>query len=382
MRSLAKLLLVALAVGCGGVTGANNGDEDVDPNAQPNLDPNNLSTSVKDKVGDEVVDRLDCSGFVREETRTLITDALQAADFAPENLATSPQEIGRLVGSVVASTDATSLLVGNVVQIGRTGHMPMALGGQWDQLTCGETTEFSCTDAISAEETGTGTSTVECDGEEVSAVRTSFSDGCRLFVTQNDGAVSLRRSDNVFVFDEFALGSVRQVDGELSLGFADEEVNRIEVAPDAEISVASNAGKSCEERLTIRELLAESEPGVASLTLDAERLSDGKTLGITTVEPAAYSADRNCACPDPGAVIDWRWAGFLDGEGVADLRFSYGEPNNDDTCASVDVEILSWPEQCDGESADCGREAIQTILGPIVSAGCVARELPNIDGGG
>jgi hypothetical protein len=250
------------------------------------------------------------------------------------------------------------------------------LSGRWDELTCGETETIRCVDAISGEDHGGSTSTVECDGGDPTTVRMQFSDGCRLFVTDNDGAVSLRRSDGVFVFEELSLGSVRQVDGELNIGFDNDEVKSIEVAPDAEISVATNAGKSCEERLTIRELVAENAPGVASLTLDAERLSDGKTLGITTVQPAAFSTARNCACPDPGAVIDWHWAGFLEGQGEADLRLSYGEPENEDTCGSVDVEILSWPEQCDGESSDCGRQAIQTILGPIVSAACVSRQLP------
>lgn len=329
---------------------------------------------VKDDVKTEVVDTLDCSGTITQETRTLVADALAAADFDPTELVTGPEELARFIGAVAVSTDTTAMLLGNVAQIARTGHVAAAHAGMWDTLACDDIVTSDCTDAVTGATTGSVTSTVACDAGSPSAVELEFSDDCTLFVTRNAGAVSYRREGGAYEFDGLRLGSVRQVDGVLAATLEAGDVQRLVVSEADGISIASNAGKSCEERLTIRELVATTSPDALSADIDAERLADGKTMSLAMpMGPATFTRAANCACPDPGSVVDWRWTGFLKGQGDANLRLAYREATRPEACADVEVEILSWPSQCEGESTDCGKAATEALLGPLLAATCVAR---------
>lgn len=355
-------------IGCGGIGGDN------EDNNNPMNNPADRLGAVKDDVQSSVVDKLDCSGTISQETRTLVTDALAAADFDPEELVATPEELARFIGAVAVSTDTTAMLVGNVAQIAKVGHLPAAHAGGWDQLMCDDETSAECTDLITAEASGTASSRVECEAGAPNAVRVDFADACTLFVTENDGAVTYRRDDGAYAFDDFALGSVRQLDGVLAVDFESGDTHRMTVGEDEGISVATNAGKSCEERLTVDRLVAESTAALLSIDIDATRLADEKTTSVSTPQgPAVFTRARNCVCPDPGSVMDWRWTGFVKGQGDANLRLRYAEASVEEKCADVSVEILSWPEQCDGESSDCGKQVVEDLLGPLVAATCVSR---------
>lgn len=356
--------MVWTLAGCGAAETANNRAQ----NAKNEID------EVKDSVEMKVVDKLDCSGTISQETRTLISDALTAADFDPEELVTTPEELARFVGAVAVSTDTTAMLLGNVAQIARIGHMGAAHAGAWDTLICGESTAIACTDTITDVTRGLATSVVECDNATPGAVRVSFDDACTLFVTENAGSISYRRSDGAYAFDDFALGSVRQVDGLLAVSLESDDGLHLAVGEMEGISVATNEGKSCEERLTISRLIADAVSTGLSVDIDAERLADDKTMSIATpVGAATFSNAAPCTCPDPGSVIDWRWTGFIKGQGDANLRLSYAAATKEGACADVSVKVMSWPAQCDGAATDCGKSAVEKLLGPLVAATCVPR---------
>lgn len=342
--------------------------------ADPVQNAKTKADDVKDDVEAKVVDKLDCSGTITQETRTLISDALAAADFDPAALVTTPEELARFVGAVAVSTDTTAMLLGNVAQLATIGHMAEARAGTWDDMTCDDVRTVDCTDLVAGTMSGQATSTVECDAGTPSAVRLNFTDDCTLFVTQNAGAVALQRESGAYEFEDFSLGSVRQVDGVLAVDFESTDAHRVTVGQSEGISIATNAGKSCEERLTIREMIAETTSAALSLEIDAERLANEKTMSIATPSgPATFTHANKCTCPDPGSVMDWRWTGFIKGMGDANLRLNYLEAAPDTGCADVEVEILSWPDECDGETADCGKSAVQGLLGPLVAATCVQR---------
>ncbi len=376
-RWLTVLTIAALGTGCG-LGDDNNGSATNNGTTVNNgqlPDPTETANNLKDKISTEVEDKLDCSGVVGEETRNLVTDAIAKANLDGD-LVVSPTELARFVGGVALSTDTTAMMVGNVAQIARVGHLPQALGGQWDDFTCDDETTSACVDEISGEEKGSATTRVVCEEGAPTSVRATFDGGCQLFVTENSGALELRREDGRFSFDDFAIGSVRQVDGLLSVALDQGEVDRIDVAQGEGLSIASNAGKSCEERLTINQLVAEFAPAFTSVDIDAERLADEKTITLLTPDaPATWSKDAPCSCPDAGSAIEWGWKGFLMGQGDARVRLNYSEGNSDESCATVDVELTNWPEQCDGEGAagDCGKKAVEELLGPIFTATCVGR---------
>ena len=369
MRTLTTGLILLFLSACGSAS-------DTDPIGDAKNAVNggiDMTTAAKEDVENAVVDRLDCSGMVREETRNLVTEALDGARLGDE-FPVEATELARLIGAVAASTDTTALLAGNVGSIARLGHFPAAHANQWDTFTCDDTQSDACVDAITTDESGTYSSSVVCEQGEPTAVELSFADQCTLFVTENSGAVTLRRDDGAYLFDEFALGSVRQVDGALTATFEDATTDRLEVSEGDGLTIASNAGKSCESRLTLRRLVAERSEGLLDVDLDAERESDGKTFNLSTPEgPARFTEATGCACPDPGSIVDVRWTGFLKGQGDANLRLAYREVDDGERCADVAVEILSWPEQCEGESTDCGKATAEQLLGPLFSATCVPR---------
>ena len=366
MKRLISMMLALGLTACGPDGGESN-------NAVPK--PGDAADSVRAKVEEEVSDSLDCSGVVREETRNLVTRAISDAEQF-EDLVVAPEELARFVGAVVVSTDTTALLVGNVARIATLGHFPAALRGEWDELSCGEATVVPCVDELTEAEHGTATTSVVCEDGAPTAVRATFGEGCQLFVTENSGAVDLRRADGALAFDGFSIGSVRQLEGLLAVAVTDGVVKQVSVADDTGLSIASNAGKSCEERLTIRELVADLADDHTAIDIDAERLAGGETVSLLTPDaPAVWSKQGACTCPDPGSALEWGWKGFLKGEGDARLRLDYAEPKTDDSCASVTVDIMNWPEQCDGETTagDCGKAAVEALLGPVFSAACVPR---------
>lgn len=364
-RSISLVLTLGLAA-CGADDGESN-------NRIPN--PGDAADSVRAKVEEEVSDSLDCSGMVREETRNLVTDAINEAEQF-EDLVVEPEALARFVGAVVVSTDTTALLVGNVARIATLGHFPAALRGEWDDLECDAETVVPCVDELSGEERGSATTSVVCEDGAPTAVRASFAEGCQLFVTENSGTVDLRRADGALAFDGFSIGSVRQLEGLLAVAVTNGAVDRVAVADEVGLSISSNAGKSCEERLTIRELVADLADDHTAVDIDAERLAGGETVTLLTPDaPAVWSKHGACTCPDAGSALEWGWKGFLKGEGDARLRLNYAESESAESCASVTVDVMNWPEQCDGEGAagDCGKAAVEALLGPIFSAACVPR---------
>lgn len=364
MRTMTTGVALLFLTACGGVT---------DNKPENPIDMTVDAEETKDKVKDAVVDRLDCSGMVSEETRNLVTDAVDRASLG-DDLTLAPPEVARLIGAVVASTDSTALLVGNIGAIAQLGHLPAAHAAQWDTLSCDGGESDSCVDALTTSEQGTYESTVLCEAGEPTGVRVGFEEQCSLFVTENSGAVTLRRADAAYLFEDFGIGSVRQVNGALTASFDQGATATYTVSEGDGLSIASNAGKSCEERLTLSRLVAEQSEGLTAIDIDAERLSDGKTFSFSTPEgPARFTEATSCVCPDPGSVLDVRWQGFLKGQGDANLRLTYYGAEGGERCAEVGVEILSWPQQCDGESTDCGKGAMQELLGPLFSATCVAR---------
>ena len=131
---------------------------------------------VVDGLREEIEDRLDCSGYIREETRNLITDVVIDGDVS--ELDWEAGEIARLVGAAAVTTNTTALLVGNLVSMMQVGHLGRITEGDWDSLTCDSTATFDCEDALTGERKGTGSTTVQCEQNSPAKIALNFAGGC------------------------------------------------------------------------------------------------------------------------------------------------------------------------------------------------------------
>jgi hypothetical protein len=331
------------------------------------------SEEVVDAIKEEVQDRIDCSGYAREETRNLITAAITNQDVS--DLVSEPAEVARLVGAVAVTTNTTALLVGNLLAMLKVGHLSQAATGQWDALTCDSTEDFECEDALTGQKQGSGSTTVGCNDGVASKIAVEFRDGCQLSGTENNGAFEFLRTESALRFAEFTLGSVKKMDGDVTVNIDNGAVTSLEILTGSPLVISANAGKSCEERLTFRKMVATELEDRMNLALDIEKLADGSTYGIRTLEnDAAWSKSLDCPCPIAMSGFDLlvpKPLGLADE--TATLRFTYGESASDDHCSEASVEVVEWPQSC-GEvgPADCGKAAIGNVLSSLVSATCVA----------
>lgn len=362
-RMIAVISAICVAsAACGAVDDAK---EQAQGTEAPSVD------ELKEKVYAAVVDKLDCSGLVRQETRELVTQALDAGEVDLERLAVSPTELARIVAAAAITTDSGVLLWGNVAQVLRQGHLASAVSDDWSSLNCAESTPFECEDALTGQVAGEGLTSVVCEGGEPVAVRAEFSGGCRVFGTENAGALELSR-DATVTFDEFTLGSVRQIHGSLSVEAETGQINRIEIDPGEQLTVSSNAGKSCEQTLTLRSLVAQDIGERTTIEIDAERLADGKTVAVKTLDgPVGWQESASCSCPTSGSV-ELRTTDLLGQGEQGTLRLHYA-PGQSERCSQVSAEIVSWPEQCE-EVADCGRDTVERLAGSLVTAACAGHQ--------
>lgn len=352
-------------LGCGAVDDATDRAKEVDA-------PDTSSAEqLEEDVRTAVVDKLDCSGMVREETRQLVGDALDRDHVELDQLVTSPKELARMVAAAAATTDSTILLWGNVGEVLRHGYFPSALDGGWNEFGCDDRQSFQCQDALGGGVVGQGQTSVVCDQSAPTAVRAEFSGGCKLFGTENAGALEMSRQ-SVVSFDQFELGSVRQVDGKIDVDVQSGELHRLEVDTGGALTVASNSGKSCEQRLTVRTLVAAKTLEQTRIDIDAERLADEKTVAVSTVGgPVHWQASSHCSCPTAGSV-ELRVSNPVGLGKEGTLRLHY-QPGQGERCSTVQAEVLSWPNGCE-KIANCGRDTIESLMGDLVGAACVDLE--------
>lgn len=318
-----------------------------------------------EEVKDEVVEKLDCSGVARQETRTQVRNALKGRDL--EKLATKPADLARIVAGTAATTDTSALLFGNVGRLANQEYMRSAVAGSWSALECGAEHSKTCEDALSDRSSGAVATAVQCSESEPEAVRAEYRDGCRLFGTKNSGAVTYRR-DSTLQFADFVVGTVRGVDGTLAVETESEEIRQISLDTGGALTVTSDPGKECEKETTIRELTATDREERADLSFDASRSSDGKTIRVQTPEdPVAYAKPVDCSCPSSGSLqVRHSDPVGLGEPGEIRLDYSSGDGEN---CSKVEAEIRTWPEGCEGNES-CGRNLAQDLVGELVTASC------------
>jgi hypothetical protein len=275
---------------------------------------------------------------------------------------------------VVVTTDSSVLLAGNLTQLVRQGHHPDALAGKWDEMTCDSVETFDCEDPLTGASEGTGQTRVVCESDAPSAIETTFDDSCQIFGTTNDGSMSIGR-DGILAFDGFEVGSVRQLDGRLEVDAQVEQERSLALAEGAEMTVSTNAGKSCEETTTFRRFAVEDADASVTLSIDASRTSSEKTYTVTSQgDPMQWSKPVDCPCPGAGAVVDLSLENALGLDETGTMRVSYGAGDGD-SCATATVEITTWPSACE-EVEDCGRDVIEGLVGDLVTAACVPIEEP------
>jgi hypothetical protein len=328
---------------------------------------------IVETIKEEVQDRIDCSGYAREETRNLITDTITNLDVS--ELVSEPEEVARLVGAAAVTTSTTALLVGNLLSMLKVGHLSQAVAGQWDALTCDSVESFDCEDALTGQKQGSGSTTVGCSEGVASKIGVEFRDGCQLSGTQNEGSFEFLRTESALRFANFTLGSVKKMEGDVTVNVDNGALTSLEVLTSSPLVISSNAGKSCEERLTFRKMVATELDDRMNLELDIEKLSDGSTYGIRTLEnDAAWSKAFDCSCPMAMSGFDIlvpKPLGLADE--TATLRFTYNDAGSEDSCSEANVEVVEWPQTCgDLGPDDCGKAAIGGVLSSLVSATCVA----------
>ncbi len=364
---IASLLLIGTACGDDPAESAKETVSNAAANVSTNVDP----SSIKERVEAEVVDRLDCSGYVREETRDSVAATLEGRDL--EGLLAEPTKLARAVGAAALTTDTTVLLVGNISRLASQGHLQTAMGGQWDSLSCGDApTEETCSDLLSGGDAGTIATSVVCEGDAVTAVRAQFDGGCKLFGTENSGAVNFERGNGVLSFEQFKLGSVNEVSGRMIVEVAEGEVNRLGLDTGTPIEIASNVGKSCEERLIMRSFEAIDTAANYSLDFDIERIVGEDTLRVRTVQgPASWGKPVDCSCPTTGSTVELTMTDpvGLGKEGI--VQFAYGSASGD-VCSESTAQILTWPDGCEGDDT-CGRTVAEDLLGALVTTSCLSK---------
>jgi hypothetical protein len=318
-----------------------------------------------EEVRDEVVEKLDCSGVARQETRSQVRNALEGRDL--EKLAAKPAELARIVAGTAVTTDTSALLWGNVGRVVEQKYMRSVLTGTWSELECGARHSKTCNDALSDRTSGEVATAVQCSESDPDAVRAEYRDGCRLFGTKNSGAVTYNR-ESTLQFADFVVGTVRAVDGKVAVETESEEIRQISLDTGDALTVTRDPEKDCEKQTTIRELTATDRDHRADMSFDASRTSDDKTVRVRTPEdPVAYAKPVDCSCPTNGTLqVRHSDPVGLGEPGEIQLSYSSGEG---ESCSKVEAEVLTWPEGCDGNKT-CGRDLVQDLVGDLVTASC------------
>lgn len=366
-NQLAIIVLATSVVACGDdlSSSADNAKNKVE-NATTNVDPG----ALKDDVESAVVDRLDCSGYVREETRNSIAASLEGQDF--DGLLAEPTELARAVGAAALTTDTTVLLVGNISRLASQGHLQTAMTGQWDDLSCDTApTVDPCSDLLNGVTAGEVTTSVVCESGQIASVRAEFSDGCQLFGTENGGAVNYERGGTLD-FDNMTLGTVNEVSGRMAVELTDGEIRRMLLDTADPVEIASNVGKSCEERLIMRAFDAIDSAESYSIDMDIERIVGDDVLRVRTVDgAAAWGKPVDCTCPVTGSALELTMTDPVGLGQEGTVQFAYGAAQGD-VCGSSEASIMTWPEGCSGDES-CGREIAESVLGALVTTSCVGR---------
>ncbi|MDP2343861.1 MAG: hypothetical protein Q8O67_23075 [Deltaproteobacteria bacterium] len=331
------------------------------------------------EVEDAILEKLECEEILRPSTLGRIRDVIKNADASTvQALLLNPQDLASVVALGGVQVEAPVVVARNLFRIVETGVAADLLNGGWDGVLCGDAVPLLCT-------AGAEASTVTCDVDgKATAINLAF-DGCTLGGTVYEGAVTFTRvadDDTVagLTFAEFTLDEIRRLDGDLVLdvGAGTQGFAAAIGAPDVfELfdhgGLAS--GLECAAETTFEAVGLDVDDDSAQVEMIAFRSDPDATIGIETFgDHLSFGDPTACGCPLPGsgAFVDVpRPLGRAGESGRA--KISWKPPFDGGSCASVQVELETWPTDCaglDDVDGDCARAATEVTLGKLLGALC------------
>jgi hypothetical protein len=337
------------------------------------------------ELEDAVFAQLACEERLRPSTLQRLRDVIDGADVdTVRALLLNPQDLARVVALGGAQVEAPVVVARNLFALVDSGAAHDLLAHGWDGLQCGEAQPLLCT-------AGGEAAVVDCDDDGApSALRLSF-DGCTLGGVVYDGDVGFARVDDddgvaalsfgasaarpegrALTIDEF-----RRLDGSLvvDVGAGAGRFVAAVTAPDVfeffdHGGLAS--GLDCAAETVVTAVSVDVGDSDAVVALSASRKSPDVSVGIETFgDHLRFAGDCGCPQPGSGAFVDVpRPLGRAGETGRA--RVSWGDGGGD-RCASVDVELVSWPDDCaglDDLDGDCGKGATEATLEALFGALC------------
>jgi len=345
---------------------------------------------VAAEIEAEIMAYLECSEKIRPST----IERIQAVLNDPNedtliDLLTAPDDLAQLVSMAGVQVEGAVILIRNLNAIYEAGHVATLIEGGWEseELTCEDVIEIACT-------AGTGSTTVVCDeADAILEIQETF-EGCMLGGTKYEGGVSFTRSDvaEVFTagvrFQTLTFDEVDIVEGGFEL-----EIDAVEKSQDLALltgeiftmtSHGGPTGASCGEQLTLSTMRVYRSESEGRVELDGEYEDVESAYEIKTVgEHLVFPAPFECACPTPGSGLEFTFStAFENAAEDATVQILYGEPADETFCASVSVDVSTWPTDCsflENVQEDCGKAALQKMLAPLLEAFCIVDEATSND---